>query len=305
MEIRQLRYFVAVAEELHFGRAAKRLTMTQPPLSAQIKRLEAELGVELFHRTKRRVRLTPAGHELLIHARLTIDQAQRIEDVAARLRAGVAGHVRIGFGGSAAYEVLPSITRELARRAPDLILELRGLNTNKQISELRENRLDVGLLRPHERTPDLHLVTIRRHHLIAAVPADSRHGDSTEPLDLSDLADEPFIVFPRSIGPGLLDAVITSCANAGFSPRIDREVTRLQDLVSYVAGGLGVSLVPQPVERLLLDGVVYRRLVDPRWVELSLAWNPEGSGRSMPQVLDLVETVAMETARDQGNLPAT
>lgn len=271
MELRQLRYFVAVAEELHFTRAAARLGIAQPPLSQQIRGLEREIGVQLFHRTKRRVELTEAGRVLLQGARRVLAEAERAEEEASRAARGEVGHLAIGFVGTAAVDVLPRVIRDYRNRFPDVRLTLHQLPTEQQVTRLRSGEIQVGFVRLPVADASLSVDTVLREAVLAVVPEDHRLAELGE-IELRELADERFILFPRSFGPGLHDRIVRLCNAAGFSPRIDQEAVEMHTIAGLVAAGLGVSLVPESTRKLRQEGARYLDLsgTEPIW-ELAVA----------------------------------
>src|SRR4051794_6378120 len=260
MELRHLRYFRAVAEELHFGRAAEKLHIAQPPLSQQIRQLERELGVSLFTRSTRRVDLTAAGQEYLKRAVAILDAVDDAGDQARRIARGIEGHLTIGCVGSATYSLLPRFVRALRDELPHVEIDIRGeMLAPAQVRALLSGDVDIALLRPPVDTPNVHCERLRRDRLIAALPADDPLA-SAEVLRLGDLRGADFIAHAgqgRSVMGGLLTAV---CADAGFAPRIRHEVSETSTLVTLVAAGLGVAVVPAPTADLDVAGVTYRQL---------------------------------------------
>jgi DNA-binding transcriptional LysR family regulator len=267
MELRHLRYFIAVAEERHFGRAASRLAMAQPPLSMQIKSLEQELGVALFHRGPRGVVLTPAGEAFLPGAYEAIAVTARAADAARRAAAGELGELRIGFVSSAAFGPLPEAVRHFADRHPDVALKLEELSTDIQLRGLLAGTLDVGFFRvgidfiEAPLDPALGIEAIAREPFVMALPADHQLAAQAA-VCLADVRDEAFVNFPRAVNPSLHDQISRYCLAAGFVPRFGQEVRLMQTIISLVAAGLGVALVPASLQRLRRDGVIYRPLVD-------------------------------------------
>jgi DNA-binding transcriptional LysR family regulator len=289
VELRLLRSFVAVAEERHFGRAAERLHMAQPPLSQQIRRLEAQLGVTLLRRTTRSVELAPAGEVLLARAReilAAVDSAAEDTLRAARVEFGrLAG----GFTGSATYALLPQVAAALRGALPGVVLDLRGeLLTPAQVEGLLAGTLDLGLLRPPVRERDLAVEVVRREPLVAVLPEAHRlAGHETVPLE--ELAAEPFVVYPSHFRSVVHDAVEEACAAHGFLPRVALEVSETATLVSFVAAGLGVSLVPESVRHMTVHGAVYRPLSrEVAEVELALAWRHQDASAVLERALEVV-----------------
>ncbi|MDY7106202.1 MAG: LysR substrate-binding domain-containing protein [Actinomycetota bacterium] len=272
MELRHLRYFVAVAEECHFGRAAARLHIAQPPLSQQIKHLEAELGVRLLERTTRKVELTPAGERYLERARAILAEVDAAADEAARIDDGRLGRVAIGFTGTATYELLPHLAQVLRAELPGIELDLRGeMLTPSQVAGLLDRTLDLGLLRPPVHNRDLDVRVLRREPLIAVVPENHPLAGG-ERIRLLDLADEQFISYPSHQRSVVHEAVLDVCQRAGFAPGRIHEVAETSTLVSLVAAGLGVALVPASVRHLHITGATYRPLADTgAEVELAVA----------------------------------
>jgi DNA-binding transcriptional LysR family regulator len=260
MELRHLRYFVAVAEERHFGRAAERLHMAQPPLSQQVRQLEAELGIRLFDRTTRRVDLTPAGELLLDRARRILDDVDAVSIDVGRAERGEVGRLAVGFTGSATYELLPSIANALRTELPDVELELHGeMLTPAQVEALLSGTLDVGLLRPPVHSADLEVHVIRREPLVAVLPVGHPlAGDRW--VKLAALADDGFVSYPSHFRSVMHDAVEAACRKAGFTPVVVQEVAETATLVSLVAAGIGVALVPASVQHLRITGTTYRPL---------------------------------------------
>ena len=243
MELRHLRAFLAVAEELHFGRAAQRLHMSQPPLSQQVQRLERELGVELFRRNRRRVELTPAGSALVPEARRTLAAAERAAAVVASVAAGASGRLTLGFIGSTAHGVLPRLVRALREDAPDLEIALVEASTAQQIELLRLGQLDAGLVRPPILAAGIELEIVGVEPLRAVLPDDHPLAGRAS-VELSELAGEPFVLFPRSIGPGLYDQIVGLCRAAGFSPEVVYESAATSTMVAMVEAGVGVAVLP-------------------------------------------------------------
>jgi DNA-binding transcriptional LysR family regulator len=266
MELRHLRYFIAVAEELHFGRAALRLQVAQPPLSRQIQDLEREVGAALLERTKRRVALTPAGHAFLERARRSLEQANLAVTAARRAARGQSGSLSVGFVGSATYGLLPQVLRRFRRQSPDVELVLVEMGSTAQQRAVAEGRLDLGLIRiPKDRAgldPSLAELVLQREPLVICLPRNHPLAQS-DPLPLAAMRDEPFILFPREERPSYSDLVLDACAKAGFAPTIAQQTQEMQTAVSLVAAGIGVTLVPDSVRTLRRDNVVYQTIAPP------------------------------------------
>jgi DNA-binding transcriptional LysR family regulator len=289
MELRHLRYFLAVADERHFGRAAERLHIAQPPLSRQIRALEAELGVDLFTRTTRRVELTPAGERLLDRANRVLNEVKDAAEDCRRAARGEAGHLSLGFGGSISYGLLPVVANALRAGLPGVELELHGeMFTPAQVAGLLDGSLDLALLRPPVRERRLQVQTMRSEPLIVAVGSGHRLAELDE-VPLKELAGEPFVTYPSQFRSVVHDAVEEACAEQGFLPRVAVEVSETSTLVCFVAAGVGVALVPASVAVLALPGIVYRPLAGlaPR-VELAVAWRRDDESPLLARVLEIV-----------------
>lgn len=293
MELRHLTYFIAVAEELHFGRAAQRLHISQPPLSQQIRRLEEEIGVRLLNRTKRRVEITPAGEAFLAEARQIIAAAEEAVRRAVRADKGEIGSLAVGFIGSANYSVLPPVIREFRRRFPDVEISLTEMNTSNQIEALRAGRIQAGFLRPPPGIEAAGLATapVFREPLVVAMSQNHPlQGELTLPLRL--LAKESFIMIPRRRGPGYFDYLIALCRQEGFSPYIVLEASQFHTIIGLVAAELGIAVVPASMQRSRFAGVVFRTVAGGAETVLHMAW----MNNSNSPVLDNFLTVAREVA---------
>lgn len=296
--LKRLNAFVTLAEELHFGHAAARLNLTQPPLTLAIKELELEMGAQLFERTKRSVRLTAAGAALLPEARALLAQAERLPGVAQAAAAGIAGELRLAFVSIVDYSFLPDLLREYARAYPGVRVQLREATTDVQLADLLERRIDVGILLGPiadtlPRNADNGQLVYRRlvvENLAIALPENHPKAAGTGPLALAGLAQEPLVCIPRQVAPRLYDAILGACAAAGFSPRIAQEAIQMQTIISLVAAGIGMALVPESIMGLRRPGVRYRKLraVGGKYagarpaLEVGLAWRRD----HLPPVLE-------------------
>jgi DNA-binding transcriptional LysR family regulator len=293
MELRHLRYFVLLAEELHFGRAAKKLHISQPPLSMQIRALENELGVTLLKRSQRHVALTQAGSALLAEARHILSRVELAVVAARRAGRGEVGELAIGFISVADYNVLPVVLREFRRRFPLVNLTLRELTTDAQIRDLLAGRIDAGLLLPPISEPALESVSILQEPLIVALP--EKHPLARRPgkLALEKLKGAPFILFPRAYAPGLYDDIVSCCKAAGFSPLIEQEAIQMQTIVSLVSAELGVALIPESLRNLRRTGVTYKSLRggSPQ-TEVHLAWRRGDDLPALRVFIDVATQVA-------------
>ena len=295
MELRHLRYFRAVAEELHFGRAAQRLLIAQPPLSQQIRQLERELGVELLIRSTRNVELTPAGQAYLGRTIAILDAVDDAADLARRVADGTTGRLTIGCVGSATYSVLPRLVRALSELLPDVDVRVRGeMLAPTQLAALAAGEIDLALLRPPVIDPGLSTAIIRRDSLLVALPEDHRLSKRRKRLAIADLREEDLVAHAgggRSVMGSLL---ATLCADAGFTPRVRHEVEETSTLVTLVAAGLGAAIVPAPTSALDIAGVVYRPL-QPRTlgVDLVAAWPTSANDQLVRRVIETLRSVAM------------
>lgn len=302
MELRHLRYFVAVAEELHFGRAAARLHIAQPPLSRQVRDLEQELGAELFSRVKGRVTLTHAGRAFLVEARRTLAQAERARLVAQRAAQGEIGRLRVGFVEAATYSgLLPDVLELVRTQLPNVGLELFELSSLQQTEALRDGRVDVGLLHslPYDAVEWLGMERLTSDAMVVALPREHRLARRSE-VPLQALAGEPFLMLRRPDGPGLHDRIIAACQTAGFSPSVAQQAGQLQTLVGLVAAGAGVALVPGVLDALRRPGVVYRPLTG---LEVDMGtwavWRLADESPVRARFLDALRTVVRERSEGE------
>jgi DNA-binding transcriptional LysR family regulator len=266
MELRHLRYFIAVAEEGHITRAAERLGMQQPPLSQQIRGLEREMDVQLFRRLPRGVELTSAGRALLTDARLILAQIDHAFASTRRTARGEQGQIAIGFTSSTPFHpFVPRLIRAFREAFPLVSLTLEESGTTELIADLREERVDAAFIRSPVADPaGIAVAPLLEETMIVALP--SQHalarieGGDGMGVALKRLAGETFIVYRRHSGPGLYDAIIAACHAAGFSPLVGQEAPRIVSTLNLVAAGLGLSLVPASLQRMHMDGVTYRPL---------------------------------------------
>jgi DNA-binding transcriptional LysR family regulator len=289
MDLRDLRYFVAVAEELHFGRAAARLRISPPPLTQRIKALEQELDVLLLRRTKRSVALTAAGSALLVEARRLLIQADGLAATVHRAARGEIGHLRAGVVGSAIFSQARDVQATLARLLPDVRLVWHEMSSVEQMESLRDNRLDLGLVTASTAPEGVVLGRTIREPLVVALP--STHPlASRSTIALQMLRDEVFILGARHLSPSLYDRVISACAAAGFSPHVDHQAGHMMTYISLVAIGAGISLVPASMAKAGMAGVTFVRLKGPvPYSEVSLAWNPHNVSPVLARVLELLK----------------
>lgn len=288
MELRHLRYFQAVAEERHFGRAAVRLHMAQPPLSQQIRQLEDELGVTLLSRTTRRVDLTPAGEAYLARVRAILQSVDAAGDEARRIGSGLEGRLVVGCVGSATYSLLPALARALREQLPGVDFAFQGeMLSPDQIAALREGSIDLALLRPSgdpaDQT-DLAMVTLREERYVVALPEGHRLATRSR-LRMADLREEDLIVHSGHGRSAMYDAVVGLCRDAGFEPAIRHEVAETSTLVTFVAAGLGVAVVPEPVAELVVAGATYRPLASRARMDLVVATRADDDSALLARTL--------------------
>lgn len=291
MELRHLRYFIAVAEELHFGRAAQLLGISQPPLSQQIQALEQELGVRLFERTNRRVALSEAGRLFLDEARLVLAQVDKASDVARRAQLGELGELKIGFTTSAPFtSSIPQAIFAFRQSFPAVHLALQEMNSMEVAARLEDESIQVGIMRPLSLPDSLVVVELLREPLVAIINADHPLAQGSEQgLYLSELATEPFVFFPRTYGSGLYAQLMDLARAAGFTPLITQEAGEVMTIIGLVAAGLGVTVLPASYRRMRIDGVVYRTLLDPE--ATSAVWLVQRKDQQSPMARAFVELV--------------
>jgi DNA-binding transcriptional LysR family regulator len=290
MELRHVRYFLALVEECHFGRAAQRLHVAQSALSQQLKQLERELGTPLFTRSTRRVELTEAGRHLVPYARSILAEVERAEDQMALLATGRAGRVSIGFVGTATYDVLPQVARTVRAQLPGVSLELRGELLNPELVEgLLQGTYDLALLRTDPpMDAAIEVTTLRSERLVAVLPTGHPLAGRRE-IPLAALAGEPIVVHPSRERSSMHGRVLAACARAGFEPSALVEVGETATLVVFVAAGHGVALVPESVQSLRVDGVTYLPLIETETVDLGLARRAGRNSAATEQVAALIE----------------
>jgi DNA-binding transcriptional LysR family regulator len=287
MELRHLRYFVAVAEELHFGRAAKRLYIAQPPLSQQIHQLEEELEVSLFKRTNRRVELTDAGQAFLDEAYKILAQVEQAKLLARRTARGEVGKLALGFVSSAAFELLPRLLYTYRKQYPQIHVSLHEMEKDQQIAALFSRQIQIGLLRPAVNSSELCSEIILREPLLLALPSQHPLVDKAQ-ISIHDLINETFVLQPRHWALGLYDRVMSLCHSANFSPNVKQEAADTYLMIGLVAANMGISLVPASAQSLRSQGVVYRRLEgDTTQIEMAMVWRREDNSLAVEAFLEL------------------
>ncbi|MFE2280362.1 LysR family transcriptional regulator [Streptomyces sp. NPDC059454] len=292
----QLHAFLVLAEELHFGHAAARLGIAQPPLSQQIRRLEDKVGHPLFHRGPGRVTLTPAGRELLPAVRRALGDLTDGLSAARAAGSGRSGRLRIGFAASLALTVLPGLLRTFRQRFPDVRLDIREMTTAPQIAALHEKSIDIGLLRePPTDETGLGFETVLTEPFVAVLPA-AHPLAARRTVEVARLADSPFVLLPRVVGPRLHDRITGLCAEAGFTPRIAQHAVEWQTVCALVETGLGVSLAPASIRRIRLEGVAFRAVTPgTARTRVAVAWRRDDPN---PLVANLLATVGREPQDD-------
>jgi DNA-binding transcriptional LysR family regulator len=301
LELRQFRQFIAVAEELNFHRAAERLHMSQPPLTQALQRMEEELGVQLFERSNRSVRLTQAGKIFLDEAQRTIAQAERAITTVRQAAQGFIGFLRIVFVSSAMNVYLPPVLRVFHQQHPQVMLKLHERTSGQQVKEIQTEWADVGFLMPPVLdASDLQLETVFRESLVAVLPRQHRLAKNPR-IRLRDLANEPFVLLPALQGPGLYAHIMIACARAGFTPRFVQEAHHMRSLVGLVAAEIGVTLVPASLQDPRQTEVVYREFSDPDTTpqyDLAVVWRAANTSPVLQAFLTVVR------AAKGDNLPA-
>jgi DNA-binding transcriptional LysR family regulator len=286
MELRHFRYFAAVAEERHFGRAAERLGIAQPPLSKQLQDLERELGFTLLDRSCRPIALTAAGEALLEHSRAILEAVEIGVRETRRAGAGRSGRVSVGYPASLAYSGLTEVLRAFRERSPDVAIQMRELPPADQLEALKRGDLDVGFIRTPLHEPFLASENVRDEKLVLVLPADHPLA-IRERIALSAVSREPFVFFPRARGPAFFDFLLGFCRDSGFSPHIVQEAPQI-DVLALVAAGFGLSIMPDSVRELRRADIVIRPIIGSPTTELRLVWR---SGDPSPAVARFVETV--------------
>jgi len=308
MELRHLRYFIAVAEEGHITRAAERLGIQQPPLSLQIKALERELAVQLLRRKPRGVELTEAGALFLERARAILEEVERASASARRTARGEEGRLVIGFTSSAPFHPLvPRAIRAFREMAPRVTLVLTESGSSEMVEGLHDEEIDAAFIRsPVADVVDLTVTPLLEEEMLVALPAGhslaagSGKRGLDAPLPLARLAHESFILYKRPGAPGLYDTIVSACRGCGFTPSVSQEAPRIISTLNLVAAGLGVSIVPASLRRLQMDGIIYRRLTAHAALRapLILAYRRGGNSATAQRFIDLVRATATQSERN-------
>jgi len=300
MELRHLRYFVAVARERHFRRAAENLGISQPPLSQQIRALENELGVQLLLRSGRRVELTSAGTVFLARAERLLEAAEHAVADARRAQQGMLGKLAIGFIGSAAYSILPWILSTFRTRVPDVELELIQLGTAEQVRALGEGRLDVAMVRPPVGDARLTVQTIYSEKFVVALRASHRLAAQRK-VAVRELASEDFILFPPQPGMMFFNMVHALCERSGFVPRVVQTATPMQTVIGLVSAGIGITIVPESVRQVHVPDVVYLDVTDRgARADIALAWRTTDPSDVLRVFVAIAKTTAAQRMKRRG-----
>jgi DNA-binding transcriptional LysR family regulator len=292
MELRHLRYFVAVAEELHFRRAAERLHMSQPPLSQQIRQLEEEVGAQLLARNQHRVELTAPGAAFLGRAREILDAVEAAALEARRVQRGEVGRLAVGFVGSAMYSFVPELLGAFREQHGDVALRLQELGTTEQLRQLEIGRIDIGFVRPRQPRPGLSIEPVYAEPVMVALP--ELHPLAAAPrVHIHDLTGEPLVLLTRAGSPGLRKTLAQVTDQLGGEEVIVQEAAEMQTVIGLVAAGVGISLVPESVRALQRSGVTYRPLAaDAPTVELAAAWRTGDDSPVLAAFLALTRAMA-------------
>jgi DNA-binding transcriptional LysR family regulator len=297
LDFRRLYYFVVVAEELHFTRAAERLHIAQPPLSYQIQQLERDLGVQLFKRTRRNVQLTDAGAVLFEAGRRIFGQVDQAVSAVRKVGHGEVGFLTVGFVPSASNNILPLILQVFGQRFPYVQLLLREMNPDQVVRGLHDQQIDVGLLYLPLDTADLKVRTVLRESLLAVLPASHAQAEQAS-IALCSLADERFIIPPRyTTVAGLSSHILAACRLAGFTPHVVQEAWLMQTIISLVGANMGVALVPASVQNLHRSGVIYKPLHDVATeIAMGVIWLSDETQPPLQRFLEVADEVALAQA---------
>jgi len=295
MKLHFLRYFTVLAEELHFGRAAQRLSITQPPLSSAIKALEQELGVQLLSRSSKHVELTPAGAAFLDEARQILDRVARASTVANAVAKGMRGRLEIGITGSLVYREVPAIVQDFSLTAPGIELVLHEMGTAEQLDALLHGRLHAGFVNASAVPPQLESLALEDDAFVVCLP--EGHPRARQPeVELRDLADERFVMFSREVSPANYDNVIAVFSRAGIHPRTVHAARQWLTIVAMVANGLGISLVPNSIARSRVHGVHFIPFSGPAVRSPALlVWNPASLSPALASFLQSASTTRRKT----------
>jgi DNA-binding transcriptional LysR family regulator len=288
MDLRQIRYFLALATELNYTRAASQLNISQPPLTRHIQQLEHSIGVMLFERSTRGVALTQAGKIFLEEARKIVALADQAVNKTKLAHQGQIGRLDIGIFGSSTISVIPTLLIELRKTHPDIIISLQNTTKMQQIDGVREKHLDIGFNRIYPSVPDLAVETVMLENLYVALHNDHPFANN-QTIEVKDLVDQPFILFPNNVRPSFADNVIMLCSNAGFTPNVVHDVEDIFTAIALISAGLGIAIVPESAISLRLSNVRYH-LLDAKEAKVDLSCVYRADNKS-PALLAFLEAV--------------
>jgi len=300
MDLRSVRYFVSVAEQLHFGRAAERMNVVQSAISQQIKRLEEELDTKLFERSGNELRLTEAGRQMLPECRRLLVQANKTVKVAKSVGAGIRGKINFAFVDNSISSLIPSLVGEFKARRPDVELGLQALDRLEQTASLEDRLIDIGLMPPPVPPGDFHSEIVVSAPLAAALPRGHVLACKSS-LSLRELSSEPFVLFPAAMHTRILEIILAACASASFIPRVAQEATQLHTLLALVGAGLGVTLVPRWVASESVHGVAFCD-IDPETpaYELMFVWRRDNSNPALEGLRAAAQIMARDVFEIEG-----
>jgi DNA-binding transcriptional LysR family regulator len=294
--LRQFSYFLAVADERHFGKAAERLRMSQPPLSQQIQVLERALGMSLFERSRRGVRLTREGAALLGPVRQFMDHAARLQQAVTDARSGRSDVVSIGAVNSALFDIMPRLMRTAKERYTHLSLSMREMKSADALAAVQSGELDIALARFDDRVPSLEMRPIVTDHLVVVLPADHPLRKLGR-IPLSALANETLVLSPRRSSPSYFDQIVRACRDVGFSPHVPYEISPIVSQIAFVGCGVGVGLVPSRSMRFGGGEVVFRPLIETiNVVSIAAAWNPNQQKELVPVLIEIAAKIGADRA---------
>nr|WP_106782980.1 LysR family transcriptional regulator [Lysinibacillus timonensis] len=290
IEIRRILYFIAVAEELNFTKAAERLKISQPPLSQQIKLLEKEMNVTLFNRNKRVVELTDAGKYFLEKAKEIVQKLEVVYEETKQIEQGEFGKLSIGFTGSVTYDILPKLIQTYQQANPKINIHLTHMSSARQVEALENKEIDIGMLVPPVESSSLTLKTLRSEPFIIAIPSNHPLARLKEPVSLFNFKNEPFIFTDRDVGHGYYDAIISLFYEVGFSPIKSQQANELQTIVSLVASGVGNAVLPASIMNYINNKVTYLTLMENNTsCTSSMAWRNDNNSATLKSFIEHVD----------------
>lgn len=299
MEFRHLRYFLALSEELHFGRAARRLAISQPPLSLNIRQLEESVGARLFNRSSKEVSLTAAGRAFVPAARALLQQAAEAQRLARDVELGFEGQLRLGFVSSMLYRGLPALLREFQARFPQLRVLVRELNSQGQVIELAHGQLDAGFVHTTRVPPQISRLLFSTEPFVCCLPRDHRLAKARR-LDLRSMEGEPFVMFSRTASPDYYERVLSICTDAGFQPDIRHEARHWLSVVSLVAQGMGVALVPAALQRSAMPGAVFVPIASDAHSQVFCVWRTADDKAGLQALISAISDAAEPAGKAPG-----